>query len=648
MLDSSSVLTVGQIVPDYELLRRIGSGSYGEVWLARGKATGILRAAKIVWRHTFDSDRPFQREFEGIQHFERVSREHPSQLSLFHIGRNDSEGYFYYVMELADNVGTAAEYAPRTLRADLSNSHLPAQRVLEIGLALTEALGHLHQNGLVHRDVKPSNVIFVNGRPKLADIGLVTNATDTRSIVGTEGYLPPEGPGTPQADIFALGKVLYECATGLDRRQFPRLPPSLRSSPDADAVFELNEIIIRACAETSKNRYPNCDEMIADLAVLQQGRSIKQKKARQRRRAWAGKAAAVSGLVALAAVATTLLFRRFAAAPSAPVSDVPDSTNIDATLLCEKGLTIIRGDNYGQFAEAVSNFTKAIKLDPNFAKPYVGLLEVVLREPVDTPFTVSNAVAKVIELAPHSGAAYCAQSIVAENRFDFVDARRYAAEAVRANPNYELAHTWYGFVLTHTGRPLEGRAQLEISRSLAPSKAIVYRCLGHTYYVQRDFPEAAAWYRRALELDRHHVADFLFLGRALRAGGDFTNGLEYLESRDLMEAANEPEIRRRYDLLRAAFRAGGPPAYWEQEWKFTVNTNADPYWKGAIQAELGNTNAALDWLEKACNNHLQQASEDDLCYYLLFDEYWDPLRSTPRFKRILDEVGFSKVMPPQN
>ena len=313
------------VVPDYELIRRIGRGAYGDVWLARSQATGTLRAAKIVWRHTFEDAKPFQREFAGIQRFERISREHPSQLALFHIGRNEAEGYFYYVMELADAAKPRSEdggltmedsdgnqplpghpqssifdpllYTPHTLRADLEKGRLPAAKVLEIGLALSEALSHLHSNGLVHRDVKPSNVIFVNGRPKLADIGLVTDASDQCSIVGTEGYLPPEGPGTPQADIFALGKVLYEAATGLDRREFPNFPPEIRSWPDAAQVFELNEIILKACAQDAKARYQTCDEMHADLALLAQGKSVKQKRTRQQHWAMAKKSIGNGGSV---------------------------------------------------------------------------------------------------------------------------------------------------------------------------------------------------------------------------------------------------------------------------------------------------------------------------------------------------------------
>ncbi len=335
-------------VPDYDLLRRIGGGAYGEVWLARSKATGALRAAKIVWRHTFEDDRPFRREFEGIQHFEQVSREHPSQFALFHIGRNDADGYFYYVLELADNAsaqrgvqnaetaltlpsGTLShrmgegqgegrhppssilglpDYSPRTLRAELEQGRLPAARVLEIGLALAEALGHLHGKGLIHRDVKPSNVIFVNGRPKLADIGLVADASDQCSIVGTEGYLPPEGPGSPQADIFALGKVLYEAATGLDRRELPKLPKNLRAWPDTAQVLELNEIILKACASQPKERYQTAEEMYADLALLHSGQSVRDRHSLERRlRVTRRVAAGVVAVMVLGVVPYTLAIR---------------------------------------------------------------------------------------------------------------------------------------------------------------------------------------------------------------------------------------------------------------------------------------------------------------------------------------------------
>src|SRR5262245_55127980 len=87
-------------VADHELLRRIGAGSYGEVWLARTQLGGF-RAVKIVYQDTFDSDRPFIREFEGIRRFEPVSRMHDSLVDILQVGKEDSREFFYYVMELA-------------------------------------------------------------------------------------------------------------------------------------------------------------------------------------------------------------------------------------------------------------------------------------------------------------------------------------------------------------------------------------------------------------------------------------------------------------------------------------------------------------------------------------------------------------------
>ena len=219
-------------IPDHELIRLIGRGSYGEVWLARS-IMGAFRAVKVVYRKTFENDRPFEREFNGIQKFEPISRSHQSQVNILHVGKG--EGYFYYVMELGDDAnaerGVASTespingsinpetYAQKTLKGEVSRrGRLSFTECLEIGLSLTTALEHLHKQGLVHRDIKPSNIIFVNGIPKLADIGLVTGANATFSFVGTEGYIPPEGPGTAQADIFGLGKVLYEISTGKEKK----------------------------------------------------------------------------------------------------------------------------------------------------------------------------------------------------------------------------------------------------------------------------------------------------------------------------------------------------------------------------------------------------------------------------------------------
>src|SRR3954471_15941018 len=89
-------------IPDHTLLRPIGRGAYGEVWLARN-VMGALRAVKVIWGGQFESGRPYDREFAGIQRYEPVSRSSGGLVHVLHVGRNDPEGYFFYVMELADD-----------------------------------------------------------------------------------------------------------------------------------------------------------------------------------------------------------------------------------------------------------------------------------------------------------------------------------------------------------------------------------------------------------------------------------------------------------------------------------------------------------------------------------------------------------------
>jgi WD40 repeat protein len=180
---------------------------------------------------------------------------------------------------------------------------LPCDECLHIGLALATALDHLHRHGLVHRDIKPSNIVFVNGIPKLADIGLVTHVEATLSFVGTEGYLPPEGPGTPQADLYSLGKVLYEMATGRDRQDYPELPTNLIEVPAADraALAELNDVVVRACHPDAKERYQTAAELHADLALIQSGKSVSRMRMVERRLKFVARAGALVTAVALLA-----------------------------------------------------------------------------------------------------------------------------------------------------------------------------------------------------------------------------------------------------------------------------------------------------------------------------------------------------------
>ena len=316
-------------IPDYEVVKRIGGGSYGDVWLVRS-LLGSYRAAKVVYRKSFEQDQPFEREFKGIQRFEPISHLHQSQVKILHVGRNYEAGCFYYVMELADDAGenpkgewrnpketqmandanaecglqsaefssrapsaipqsafcTPQSYTARTLKLDLQRrGRIPVEECIRIGVWLSTALAHLHGHGLIHRDVKPSNIIFVNGVPKLADIGLVTDVEATRSFVGTEGFIPPEGPGTPQADLYSLGKVLYEMSMGRSRLDFPALAANWDEllGDEQAGLLEFNEVLVKACEGVASRRYQSAEQMHADLALLQSGQSVKRHNAVKQR-----------------------------------------------------------------------------------------------------------------------------------------------------------------------------------------------------------------------------------------------------------------------------------------------------------------------------------------------------------------------------
>jgi len=271
--------------PDYEVFHPpFGQGAYGKVWLARN-AIGQWQALKAVYQACFGANTSaYEREFNGIRRYKPVSDKHPGLLRVDFVSKKKRAGYFYYVMELADALEPGWEELPSTyvpsdlarVRGRAEGQRLPPRECLRIGLELAGALDFLHGKGLTHRDVKPQNIVFVRGQSKLADVGLVAEVVPQgkeHTWVGTPGYMPPapEPPGTPQADIYGLGMVLYVLLTGRNPAYFPELSTSFLDGGNPAEFMPLNAVILKACQPDLAKRFASAAEMAAGLLEVQKG-----------------------------------------------------------------------------------------------------------------------------------------------------------------------------------------------------------------------------------------------------------------------------------------------------------------------------------------------------------------------------------------
>src|SRR5262249_28063046 len=496
------------------MLRSIGKGSYGEVWLARN-IMGTYRAVKIVYRFSFADDRPFEREFSGIQRFEPVSRTHEGLVDILQIGRNDEAGYFYYVMELADDAAKLREseagsrkterrqdgavppdhhpssiihhpsdYIPRTLRSDLKKrGRLPLEECIRLGLSLSSALEHLHRNGLVHRDIKPSNIIFVEGAPKLADIGLVADVEEARSFVGTIGFIPPEGPGSPRADVYSLGKVLYEMLTGKDRQEFPSLPEEFQESNNAE-LKELNQVILQACESDQHLRYSSAQAIHDDLARVAQGLPMKTLHSRRRRL----KVTAGIGLAVLAAasiiglVVAKTRFQRHAPQPEAVT--FYDLGRWYYQQLTDEGMK-----------KAIKYLDQAIQIDPEYLPPYTVLVGIYTWKvpgisEEEKRHKIKQIAAKLLHLDPKLAEGHVAFAYSKYLEGDWRTAEEEIQRAVRLNPNYAQAHIIACYFLSLLGRVEEAKVHGERAQQLDATSRIAATIAGYPWVVGHKYDEA--------------------------------------------------------------------------------------------------------------------------------------------------------------
>ncbi|MBR6023278.1 MAG: protein kinase [Kiritimatiellae bacterium] len=315
------------LFPEASFAAKTGAGACGEVWLARFP-DGAWRSVKFVAGDSAAADR----ELRAIRLLLSLGDPrtpagtplHPALMPVADL--RESPAGFAYAMPPADSLrpgwtADPAQYRPRTLAADLlARRALPLPECLDLAEALAGALGFLQRHCLVHRDLKPSNVLYLAGRPVLADFGLLADTREAGSVVGTPGYVPGEQHGRFPADLFSLGVLLSEAATGR-----PAAEAGFAPVEEADVSHPLYPRfldLLRRATDDNPARRPQT--AAAFLAAL---RGLRETPPRCRRRLW-------TLLALLLLLPVALLFFRSrprisSAPPDAPATPAPSDPDPD-------------------------------------------------------------------------------------------------------------------------------------------------------------------------------------------------------------------------------------------------------------------------------------------------------------------------------
>jgi eukaryotic-like serine/threonine-protein kinase len=308
---------VGQSLGPYHLERLIGQG--GVAWVFVGRESDGTPVAVKVLKPRYAGDAPFEARFRNESET-AAQLEHPNIIRIRSVARAGAHVYF------------AMDLFPDSLGARLTREGpLPEVDILPIASDIASGLGFAHQRGLVHRDLKPDNILLrSDGRAVIADFGIAravsgyVASTGVNMTIGTPQYLSPEqAQGRPidqRADFYGLGVTLYKAATGevpfthsdwfeLARMHVEDPPPSLRQKrPELSKRFE--RVVVKCLAKHPDDRYQTAAEFAADLSDSAAPRAtldVEVAPAPRANRRWGLIAAIAVGLILLAVLVATAI-----------------------------------------------------------------------------------------------------------------------------------------------------------------------------------------------------------------------------------------------------------------------------------------------------------------------------------------------------
>ena len=279
------MLTKGQKINDrYEIIKTIGEGGMANVYLANDTILDRKVAIKVL-RGDLSNDEKFIRRFQR-EALSVSNLSHPNIVEVYDVGEED--GQYYIVMEYIEG---------KTLKQLLKKREtLSLPEVIDIMLQLTDGLAHAHESYIIHRDIKPQNIMILdNGLVKITDFGIAmalnaTQLTQTNSVMGSVHYLPPEQANgksaTVKSDIYSLGILMYELITGsvpfkgdnaveIALKHMKEKIPSIRKQ-NPTIPQSVENIVIKATAKNPRNRYDSVKEMHDDLEICMEKENAKK------------------------------------------------------------------------------------------------------------------------------------------------------------------------------------------------------------------------------------------------------------------------------------------------------------------------------------------------------------------------------------
>lgn len=544
--------------------------------------------------------------------------EHPNVCTIYEIGEEKERPYI--VMQYVQG---------ETLGQRMRRGRLSLAEAVEFGRQVTSALAEAHKRGIVHRDIKPGNImISSSGVVKVLDFGLAKSflrahddvtevlISSPNVVAGTTQYMSPEQllgePLDGRSDIFSLGIVLYEIASG--KRPFDRRTAAatinaiLMEDPEALAASDLvllEPLIMHALAKPVGRRFPDASAMHEALTALGEGRTAPVRRVPS---------------------ATAVRKRRKKMAATDPA----------ALKLYLRGRTQWNKRHPDAIRQAIGLFQEAVEIDPMHANSYAGLADAYMMlgflqviPPRDVVPKAKASARRAIELDPSLAEPHASLGYVAGMfDWDWSTAQSELTEAMRLNPNYPWAPHWYGFLAAPKSLDQSLR-HLTHAHELDPLSPIIHTAIGIAHHLRRDYGAALRLYSQVLDTEGAFAPAHHYIGLTYEQIGDYDSAI-----RNFTRAA---EIASRGGLFLGAlghcYGVSGngelARAILHELEDRSRERYVSPYNVMLVHLGLGETELALEWLERALEDHTA---------YL----WHTPVEA--RFDRIRDEARFQELV----